>query len=128
VLTQIMSVLIVVGVVAIVFFLVRYAIREGEGKDPRWGLVGRPQPGSPIAEMGGRLFAVPTRQGLLLRSSSHREAEWERLYAWPDVDAEQVDGIIRIGGPFGTIVCTSSDDMTADECLGLIRPSASPLP
>lgn len=118
-----MSPIIVVGVAAIVFFLVRYAIREGEGKDPRWGLVGRPQAGSPIAEMGPKLFAVPTPQGLLLRSSSHREAEWERLYGWRSVHAEHVDGVIRIGGPFGIIVCTNRDDTTADESLSRMGPS-----
>ncbi|MDI1290724.1 MAG: hypothetical protein PSX37_12335, partial [bacterium] len=60
--------------------------------------------------------------GLLLRSSAHREAEWERLYAWRDVQAEQVDGIIRVAGPFGTIACANRDDTGADESLSRMGP------
>lgn len=124
-LTQITSALIVVSVTVMALFLVRYAIREGEGKDPRWGLTGRPQAGSPICEMGPKLFAIPTWRGLLLRSSSHREAEWERLYEWPTVHVDEIGGALRLGGPFGVIICDARDDMSVQDCINRMGPSAA---
>lgn len=125
-LTSAVSLVIVVGVVAVVVFLVRYAIREAEGKDPRWGLVGRLQVGSPIADLGPKLFVIPTQRGLLLRSSSHREAEWERVYPWPSVHVDEVDGAVRVGGPFGIILCGVGSEGSVGESINRMRPSSDP--
>jgi hypothetical protein len=40
-------VLITVAVIAVIAFFVRWAIHEGEGDDPRWGLTGRLNANSP---------------------------------------------------------------------------------
>ena len=113
------------GLGVMIFFFLRWAVREGEGKDPRWGLVGSPEPGSPIAAMGPRLFAVPTPRGLLLRSSSHCEAEWERTYRWRDVHAEVLDGAVHLHGPFGVINCRNRADSTAQESLRRMGPTTT---
>ncbi|MDD2858603.1 MAG: hypothetical protein PHU75_07995 [Candidatus Nanopelagicales bacterium] len=104
-----------------VIALIRFSIREGEGLDPRWGMVGTPESGSELAAMSARVFAVPTPAALVVRSSPNREASWEREYPWSTITVAGDDGQVLLRGPFGLVRCTPGDSDSISEALGRMR-------
>ena len=100
-LAYVITELILVVMLGMFVAVVRWAAREGDGDDQRWGVAGFTASESAIEEMGAKVFAVPTTRGLLLRSSPRQEAEWNvsiggamstpmshaGAYAWTDRSA-----------------------------------------
>ncbi|MFA7322929.1 MAG: hypothetical protein WC005_01075 [Candidatus Nanopelagicales bacterium] len=103
--------------------LIRYAIREGEGQDPRWGMVGVPDPGSEIVALSSRLYVVPTSRTLVLRSSPNKEPAWEREFAWAGVDVSADETQVVLSGPFGVIRCLPDSSETLDQALAHMSPT-----
>ena len=120
---------IVLGILAFYLSVVRWAHREGRGEDPRWGMPGEIASYSTAALPAGRaVHVVPTPEGLLLRSDSNREPEWEQLFRWYRVHAEIADDTIRLGGPFGVVLAHPTDGTPLPTALDRMGPRRPPSP
>ncbi|MDP2288157.1 MAG: hypothetical protein Q8M73_06275 [Actinomycetota bacterium] len=93
---------------------------EGVGPDPLWGIATRVQSESEIAETSSPVFAIPTANGLRLRSEADGKTEWERWYRWNQVRVEEFQAEIRLSGPFGTLVCEEDPQLSNEEVLARI--------
>jgi hypothetical protein len=119
------SLLITVAVIGGVAALVRWAIREGEGNDPRWGLYGRLDQESPLASFATRAFAIPQSNALVLRGSRAREAAWERSYIWTRVSMHSSTATIVLTGPFGQLTCPIPPDVPLADVIQRFSPAAA---
>ena len=111
------SVLITFAVIAVIAFFVRWAIREGEGDDPRWGLTGRLDADSPLIGFADRAFAIPEAGRLTLRGCRRREAAWEQSYPWSSVSMQSATSAVVLTGPFGRLTCPVPEGMALEDVL-----------
>ncbi len=112
------SLLITTAVIAAVALLVRWAIREGEGNDPRWGLYGELDEASPLIDFATRAFAIPQPRTLILRGSRSREAAWEQSYLWTRVSMKASPSALILTGPFGQLTCPVPEGLTLEDVTG----------
>ncbi len=117
ILSSLLSLLITTAVITAVALLVRWAIREGEGDDPRWGLTGQLDPDSPLSGFAERAYAVPEARVLTLRGSRRRETAWEKSYPWRRVSLMADPPLIVLIGPFGRLSCPVPDDIAFEEAV-----------
>ena len=110
-----LSLLITSAVIALIAFFVRWAIREGEGDDPRWGLTGQLDEESPLFGFAQRAYAIPEKATLTLRGSRGREAAWEQSYRWAGVSMVAAPSGIVLTGPFGRLTCPVPEGMDLEE-------------
>lgn len=104
----------------VLFAFVRWCMSEGIGPDPLWEIATRVQSESEIAESSSSVFAIPTANGLRLRSEVDGKPEWERWYRWNQVQVEEFEAEIRLSGPFGTLVCEEDPQLNQAEVLARI--------
>ncbi len=112
-----LSLLITSAVIAGLAVFVRWAIREGEGNDPRWGLTGHLDAESPLIGFADRAYAIPEVAKLTLRGSRRREAAWEQSYSWARVSMESATAAVVLTGPFGRLTCPVPEGMTLEDVL-----------
>lgn len=112
-----LSLLITSAVIAGLALFVRWAIREGEGDDPRWGLTGRLDADSPLIGFADRAYAIPEVAKLTLRGSRRREAAWEQSYPWASVSMQSATSAVVLTGPFGCLTCPVPEGMTLKDVL-----------
>jgi hypothetical protein len=110
-----LSLLITSAVITGVALFVRWAIREGEGDDPRWGLTGQLDAASPLIGFAERAFAIPEVAGLTLRGSRRREAAWEQRYSWSGVSIQPQASAVILSGPFGSLTCPVPEGTSLEE-------------
>lgn len=124
----IVSLLITSAVIAVITFFVRWAIREGEGNDPRWGLTGHLDEESPLIGFADRAYAIPEVAKLTLRGSRRREAAWEQSYPWAHVSMESATAAVVLTGPFGRLTCPVPEGMTLEDVLTRFADAAPAAP
>lgn len=122
------SLLITSAVIAVIAFFVRWAIREGEGDDPRWGLTGRLDADSPLIGFADRAYAIPEAGRLTLRGSRRREAAWEQSYPWASVSIQSATSAVVLTGPFGHLTCPVPEGMSLEDVLTRFAQAASVAP
>jgi hypothetical protein len=123
-----LSLLITSAVIAGLALFVRWAIREGEGDDPRWGLTGRLDADSPLIGFADRAYAIPEVAKLTLRGSRRREAAWEQSYPWASVSMQSATSAVVLTGPFGCLTCPVPEDMSLEDVLTRFAQAASVAP
>jgi hypothetical protein len=123
-----LSLLITSAVITGVALFVRWAIREGEGDDPRWGLTGQLDAASPLIGFADKAFAIPEVSKLTLRGSRRREAAWEQSYPWARITLASGTSAIVLAGPFGSLTCPVPDGMALAEVLQRFAQAAPATP
>jgi hypothetical protein len=128
-LSVVVPAVIVLGIGAMFLAFIRWAKRESEGEDPRWGMPGEIALYSTANHPpGNRVYVIPTVDGLLLRSSDRQEADWERLYPWYRVHVDIVGDGVRLGGPFGVVLARPTDGTALPTVLDRMGPRRTPPP